>query len=57
VKPKKCKYCKDSYEANFGHRPTGDITKVDEKDIPDHDILFAGFPCQKKTKKAKQSKY
>jgi DNA (cytosine-5)-methyltransferase 1 len=40
------KYCQDSYEANFGHRPTGDITQVDEKDIPDHDILFAGFPCQ-----------
>lgn len=39
-------FCQVSYEANFGHRPTGDITQVDEKDIPDHDILFAGFPCQ-----------
>ncbi|WP_295794647.1 DNA (cytosine-5-)-methyltransferase [Mucilaginibacter sp.] len=39
-------YCQDSYENNFGHRPFGDITKVDPKDIPDHDILFGGFPCQ-----------
>lgn len=40
------KYCQDSYENNFGHRPAGDITQVDPKSIPDHDILFAGFPCQ-----------
>lgn len=39
-------FCQDSYEANFGERPYGDITQVDEKEIPDHDILFAGFPCQ-----------
>lgn len=40
------KYCQDSYEENFGDRPSGDITKIDENKIPDHDILFGGFPCQ-----------
>ena len=40
------KYAQDSYEANFGERPAGDITQIDEKDVPDHDILFGGFPCQ-----------
>lgn len=40
------KHCQDSYELNFGERPFGDITKIEANQIPDHDILFAGFPCQ-----------
>jgi len=39
-------YCQDAYQQNFGHRPTGDITQTDPVDIPDHQLLFAGFPCQ-----------
>ncbi len=39
-------YAKKTYEANFGEVPFGDITKISEKEIPDHDILLGGFPCQ-----------
>lgn len=40
------KHAQRTYAANFGEIPDGDITKVDENSIPDHDILLGGFPCQ-----------
>lgn len=39
-------FAKKTYEANFGEVPFGDITQISETEIPDHDILLGGFPCQ-----------
>jgi len=40
------KFSQQTYEANFGEIPDGDITEIDAKDIPKHDLLVGGFPCQ-----------
>ena len=40
------RFAQQTYCANFGEIPHGDITKIDEKDIPPHDVILAGFPCQ-----------
>ena len=40
------KFSQITYEANFGEVPHGDITQIDAGDIPSHDLLVGGFPCQ-----------
>lgn len=39
-------HLQDLYEVNFGLRPEGDITQISPNEVPEHDVLTAGFPCQ-----------
>lgn len=47
-------HLQDLYETNFGLRPVGDIAETRPKDVPNHDVLTAGFPCQPFSKAGEQ---
>jgi DNA (cytosine-5)-methyltransferase 1 len=38
--------CQEVYENNYGEKPFGDIALINPNEIPNHDVLTAGFPCQ-----------
>src|SRR5690625_1030456 len=40
------KFAEKSYQAIYGHSTVGDVTEIDERDVPNHDMLVGGFPCQ-----------
>ena len=40
------KFAQQTYAANFGESPRGDLREITSQEIPDHDILVGGFPCQ-----------